>query len=143
MHVLVENRQPCNADMANHQTIVCAPQVCDDGAPAGYLVGMLGVLNGLLDEGQAPIEAMYTNDGVLMGFRIRGDQTSQDFRQVAPSSLVPERAYQVQDRAGNNWLGTFVSPTEPLTQNGLHLRLSDGAIVFIDFNDVAGIIKGD
>lgn len=73
IHDLVEARVPCSATLAEHPTV----QVADAGRAldSGYLVGVLGVLNGYLGvynrnpaKGCGPLAAAYDDDGDLVRF---------------------------------------------------------------------------
>ena len=59
---LIANRVPCNQQLADHPTVQVYAQ------HGGYLVGMLGILNGLFgihDDGRGPIAFVF-KDGALM-----------------------------------------------------------------------------
>lgn len=59
---LIANRVPCNEELAKHPTVQVYAQ------HGGYLVGMLGILNGLFgicDDGRGPIAFVF-KDGSLL-----------------------------------------------------------------------------
>lgn len=53
MHALVANRIPCNQQLADHPTI----QVSDNKVCAGFNVGCLGIINGVLAAAGIPLVA--------------------------------------------------------------------------------------
>lgn len=57
---LIEGRVKCNNALADHATITCYPDPCDQGM---NLIGMLGFLNGLVDHSKERI-VMHANDGL-------------------------------------------------------------------------------
>lgn len=65
---LINNRIPCNRELADH------PHVQVTASRSGYLVGMLGILNGIFgtkDDGRGFIRAVYdSDDGDLMYFDV-------------------------------------------------------------------------
>ena len=65
LRALMEYRVPCNDALASHPTVqVVAPE--DDGE--GYVVGLLGILNGLIgtdDDGFGFLCAVFSDDGTL------------------------------------------------------------------------------
>jgi hypothetical protein len=68
MAALIANRVPCNPAMANHPTVQVQAQ------HGGYLVGMLGILNGLFgtfEDGWGPIVFVF-KDGNLLGVEESG-----------------------------------------------------------------------
>lgn len=73
MHMLVEHRQSCNKDMAEHRTV----QVHDyHGVPK---VGLLGILNGMFginERGWGPITAVYDK------FSLSYFERTQDLRAI-------------------------------------------------------------
>lgn len=70
--VLVENRVPCNKDLAEHPTIQCGAYPDGEGP---VKVGLMGVINGLFgadDDGWGCIAAIVEEDGQILRFeRIR------------------------------------------------------------------------
>lgn len=67
MHALVETRVPCNDLLADH-TSICVTESAEGG---GCEVGLLGVLNGILEPlTEERIAAVYTADGKLAQFII-------------------------------------------------------------------------
>ena len=62
---LIDHRVVCNEQLGEHPTVQVG------GADTTYLVGMLGIFNGLFgirDDGYGYITAIF-DDGILMGFR--------------------------------------------------------------------------
>jgi hypothetical protein len=142
MHQLVENRVAVKAEMVDHPTIIVVPVQQQQGT--SFLLGMLGVINGLVreDDKSAPIEAMFDDqNGELIGFKLRGDQTpAVDHRRVELTMLELGHRYRVKDRAGNRWEGLYMGPGKPSQEQGVYLRMADGATALIYFHDVANII---
>jgi len=81
-HRLVETRQPCNAQLADHPSIQC--QVREDQAS----LGLLGVVNGLFgidSKGYGPIVACY--DGDRLDY----------FKRFQPSEEIPSKSVAGMD----------------------------------------------
>lgn len=72
MAALVETRVPCNPELADHPHVqVRARDGKGDGVPDSYVVGLMGVLNGLLraeEDGFGRICAVYGDAGELERF---------------------------------------------------------------------------
>lgn len=143
IHNLVEYRVPTNTRMAEHPNVIVVPYQTDGGA--NFLVGMLGVLNGVCRETDQcdPIEAVFDDrTHELMGFKLRSDERpAVDQRAVAISDLQEGQRYRVTDRAGNRWEGRFAGVGNPQGEQGVHLRLNDGSTALIYFHDVAQLIR--
>ena len=141
MHALVTHRLVPNDDLVHHSTIICSPIPETD--PQAFLVGLMGVINGIVreDASAPPIDAVLNPDGELICFQVRGDnRPAPDMRAVAIQDLREGRRYCVRDRNGTRWEGLYAGPGQHPNQ-GVHLRLSDGALARIYFHDVAGIIR--
>jgi len=142
MHNLIATRTACNLDFVQHQTIICVP--VQNSNPQIFMVGLLGVINGLFRDADTdnPIEACYDEDGELISFKLRGDNTpARDYRAVALTELQEGQTYRVKDRAGNRWEGAYAGPGDPGGEQGVHLRLTDGSVSRIYFHDVASVIR--
>jgi hypothetical protein len=141
IHNLIETRQHCNELLVQHPSIIVVPVASQQGHV--FLVGLLGVLNGLLDEGEPPLEAAYDEDThELMCFKVRGDNTPVvDQREVPMTQMQEGQVYRVTDRAKNRWEGTYVGPGQPDGEQGVHLQLQDATTALIYFHDVANVIR--
>lgn len=59
IHAIICNRVPCNKALADDPTIVVDTSIVTD---CGFNVGMIGIINGLLDELGAPLVAVKFSD---------------------------------------------------------------------------------
>ena len=142
MHKLIEHRVVVNADMMEHPTMIVLPQETQSGGMS-FLLGMLGVINGLCreDDKSNPIEAVFDDLGELIGFKLRGDNTTPvDQREVSAAAMVNGKRYRVRDRVGNRWEGLFAGHGNPGGEQGVHIRLDDGSTALVYFHDVASVI---
>ncbi len=140
IHNLIETRQPCNEQLAEHPSIIVVPVPTQQGHV--FLVGLLGVINGLLDVDEPPVEAAFDDNHELICFKVRGDNTPVvDQRVVELTNMQKGCIYRVTDRAKNHWEGTFVGPGPPEGEQGVHLQLQDGTTALIYYHDVANVIR--
>lgn len=140
IHNLIETRQPCNEQLVEHPSIIVVPVASPRGQV--FLVGLLGVINGLLDEGEPAVEAAFDDNHELICFKVRGDDSpAVDQRVVSAASMQEGCMYRVTDRAKNHWEGTFAGPGPPEGEQGVHLLLKDGTMALIYYHDVASVIR--
>lgn len=59
IHALIANRLPCNQELIDHPDVVVDES---RAVPAGYLVGPLGLINGILGRLGAPLVAIAWED---------------------------------------------------------------------------------
>jgi hypothetical protein len=70
IEALVTNKVPCNRKIANHKTVTVSTRI---GKRDCYMVGMLGVLQGIVGLDGEGIEGLYEN---------KGDEENQDWRLI-------------------------------------------------------------
>ena len=68
MSCLVESRVPCNNALAEHRSIQVLGKRSKD--KLFCTVGLLGILNGMMEYGPERITAIYSDDGVLTCFKV-------------------------------------------------------------------------
>lgn len=69
LQALIEHRVSCNEALANHPTV----QVAKSDNGEGFIVGMLGILNGFfptLPDNSGPIRAHFNDTGELLYFSV-------------------------------------------------------------------------
>jgi len=84
LHALICNRVPCNTTLADHPTIQV--DVNSVTQPATFSVGMLGIINGILESATGRRIAAKFSAGaphVLMGF--------MEYKPVKQSSVIPAK----------------------------------------------------
>ena len=70
LHALICNRVPCNEKLANHQTVQVSVNELTNTPNPTYVVGMLGIINGILDATLGKRIAAIVDDdsGKITGF---------------------------------------------------------------------------
>jgi hypothetical protein len=69
LHALICNRVPCNEKLANHPTVQVSVNELTNTPNPTYVVGMLGIINGILDAALGKrIAAIIDDRGKVTGF---------------------------------------------------------------------------